>query len=332
LGKRKQQRIGATARSGSALVAALATLALLGGEAVAAAPPTSNQFDRRTARYLDSLPGEPRGTVPLRGSGGLSEGGDVGGPLGLFPERRVVAFYGAPQLRATELGRRKPRAAARRLVRQARPYARHGDRRVVRAFDLTGTIATADRGSDGKYRSRQPDRVIASFLEEIRSRRGRLVLDIQPGRSSALAEMRALRKWIRQPDVDVAIDPEWNVGRRGVPGRTEGSIGARELNRAGRWLAKQVAARELPPKALIVHQFHRGSVRARERLRQFEGVAMTLNFDGIGAPKPKKAGYRNLAREGIFNGFSLFYALDRRLMEPRAVLRLDPVVDYVMYQ
>jgi hypothetical protein len=345
LSTQNEDRMGTTrALSGpiagpAALTAIVLVAALLAAawadRAAAASPPSSEQVERRTARYLDSLPGEPSGAVPLRGrgSGGLSEGdGGTGGVIGLFPERRVVAFYGAPQLRATELGKRKPRGAAKRLVRQARPYARQGDRKVIRAFDLIGTIATADRGGDGKYRTRQPDAVIASFLDEIRKRKGRLVLDIQPGRSSVIEELRAHKKWIRQSDVDVAIDPEWNVGKRGVPGRTDGSIRARELNRAGRWMQKQIAARDLPPKALIVHQFREGSVRGRKKLRHFEGVAMTLNFDGIGSRKAKKTGYRNLAQKGIFNGFSLFYALDRGLMEPRAVLRLDPAVDYVMYQ
>jgi hypothetical protein len=145
--------------------------------------------------------------------------------------------------------------------------------------------------------------------------------------------MRALREWIAEPDVDVAIDPEWNVGRHGVPGKTEGSIGAKEVNRLSRRLAGIVADEDLPPKALIIHQFKTTSVRHKAALRQRRGVAVTLNFDGIGSAKAKKAGYAALSRPGIFNGFSLFYDLDGRpIMSPRKVLRLRPPADYVMYQ
>ena len=56
------------------------------------------------------------------------------------------------------------------------------------------------------------------------------MLDIQPGRSTFSAETAALAGWLAQPDVDLALDPEWNVGPRGVPGQTPGKVGAAEVN------------------------------------------------------------------------------------------------------
>jgi len=202
----------------------------------------------------------------------------------------------------------------------------------VPAFNLIAVIATADPGSDGLYRSRQPAAVIGRYLEKAREIGGRLVLDIQPGRASVMREIRALRPWLEQPDVDISIDPEWNVGRRGVPGRTSGTIGAEQLNRASALLAKIVAAAKLPPKAMIVHQFHAKSVTKRPRVVQRDRVPTMLNFDGIGAPKPKVAGYLNLRQNGLFDGFSLFYDLDSRVMRPEQVLKIDPAPLYVMYQ
>jgi hypothetical protein len=47
------------------------------------------------------------------------------GGRSIFPERRVIAFYGAPQARALgTLGIGSPQQAARRLGRQARAYSR----------------------------------------------------------------------------------------------------------------------------------------------------------------------------------------------------------------
>jgi hypothetical protein len=244
----------------------------------------------------------------------------------------MVALYGAPQLAATIVGRKTPSRAASKLVSQAAAYAGTGRRPVIGAFDLIAVIATASRGSDRKYRVRQDPFVISTYLEQAREIGARLMLDIQPGRANVLAEVRALEPWLVEPDVDLSIDPEWNVGRRGIPGRTEGSIKARKLNRVSAKLQAIVDANALPPKALVVHQFRKRSVRKRRRVTQRPDVDVTLNFDGIGTPPAKKAGYAQLASPRLFNGFSLFYRLDRRLMKPGAVLRLDPEADFVLYQ
>lgn len=294
-------------------------------------PPTAAEVRERTESFLARSPAIGHAAGGTGGIGELPPSPEV--PEGrLLPDNLMVALYGAPQLTATAVGKRSPRGAARRLKKQARPYKRKADRGVVRSINLIGVIATASRGPDGKYRSRQPDEIITKYLRAARSVGARLTLDIQPGRSPVLKELRALRGWLTEPDVDVGIDPEWNVGRRGVPGVTEGSITAEEINKASRWLNRLASAKGLPQKALIVHQFRRGSIKGRRKLKQRPGAAVTLNFDGIGSPAAKRAGYEGLSRQPHFDGFSLFYDRDIGLMRPGAVLRLSPAVDYVMYQ
>ena len=158
------------------------------------------------------------------------------------------------------------------------------------------------------------------------------MLDIQPGRSTFVAELRRLREWVAQPDVDVALDPEWNVGPRGIPGSTEGKVRSREVNAVIRSLAATVKANDLPPKLLVVHQFRRGMVRGRQKLKRREGVQTVLNFDGIGSPRAKANGYEALASGTLFNGFSLFYRRDTPVMDPGAVLALAPEPDFLLYQ
>ena len=158
------------------------------------------------------------------------------------------------------------------------------------------------------------------------------MLDIQPGRARVSDEVGALERWIAEPDVDVSIDPEWEVGPHGVPGRTEGKIRAKEINRISRQIQRIVDANDLPPKALVIHQFHSGSVRKRRDIVQRRDVDVTLNFDGIGSPAAKEAGYRELSSPSLFNGFSIFYSLDTRIMSPRSVLGLEPPVDFLLFQ
>ncbi|HSJ18067.1 MAG TPA: hypothetical protein VK920_08230 [Solirubrobacterales bacterium] len=300
---------------------------MAGSSGVRPQPPTSAEVERGTQRFLDTLDESDRSRARAAGTGGAGRGSKER----LFPDRRLIAFYGAPQMGATILGRKSIGGAKRKLRKQARRYGGAG-MPVIEGMNLVAVIATADRGSDGKYRTRQSNRVIEQYHDAARQLDGRLILDIQPGRSGFMTEVRALDEWLERPDVDIALDPEWNVGKRGRPGRTRGSVNAKALNKLSAYMDKVVARENLPPKALVVHQFHNGSVRKRHKVKQRDDVAVTLNFDGIGGRAAKVAGYERLTRDELFAGFSLFYRLDNGLMTPRQVTRLDPTPNYVLYQ
>jgi hypothetical protein len=230
------------------------------------------------------------------------------------------------------IGRKSVRGAKRKLREEANHFDGRGGRDVVPAFDVVSVIATSCSSRRDLCRTRQDDAVIRRYLRAARDLGGRLILDIQPGRSSFLDEIRALRQWVVRRDVDVALDPEWNVGPHGVPGVDAGSVRARELNRASRYLQGLINDRGLPAKLLVVHQFTKASVRHRGDIRERADVDVTLDFDGIGSPAAKESGYESLSRPELFNGIMLFLRLDTDLMSPRQVLRLSPEPDFVAYQ
>jgi hypothetical protein len=254
----------------------------------------------------------------------------------IFPRHLVVGFYGAPQSpQLGELGIGSPESAAARLRRQAAPYARIAKRkRLLPAFELIATIALAGPGADGLYRSRQRRGVIKRYLRVARRKRMLLVLDIQPGRSKFIDEVRRLRPFLRRPNVGLALDPEWNMGPGGVPGETIGSVDASMVNKVSRLMAKIARRRGLPQKLLVVHQFTPDMVRGKGRLRTRRRVAMVLNADGFGTPAQKRAKYRQLAPRGdaIHPGFKLFYEEDTNLMSPREVMGLKPRPRFVVYE
>jgi hypothetical protein len=251
----------------------------------------------------------------------------------IFPKHRVVAYYGAPQSEELgALGIGTPASAARRLERQAKAYVRP-DRPVLPALELIAVIANADAGQDGLYRTRQTDAVIGRYLRAARRAKALLLLDIQPGASDFFTEATRLKRWLREPDVGLALDPEWRVGPGEVPGQVIGHVDSREVNAVTAWLEKLSAKNDLPEKLVVVHQFTDDMVDDTT-LKARDGLQIVLNADGFGTAPVKKSKYDAFTRRapGFEPGFKLFYEEDVGLMTPRHVLRLRPPPDFVVYE
>jgi hypothetical protein len=276
---------------------------------------------------LATLAGAERSVAP-NGPAELPRGGAT-----VLPDYRVVGIYGAPQSpQLGELGVGSPKSAARRLHRVAKPYEKAG-KLVYPAFELIATIALANPGSDGKYRKRQPARVIRDYLRVAKDRRLLLLLDLQPGRSTFIEEVKHLKGYLRNRNVGIAIDPEWNMGPHGVPGERIGHVSAGMVNRVVRFINRLVRRHDLPQKLLVIHQFTEGMVRRESRIDTPRGVAVVLNADGFGTPSQKREKYAELAEAKPFHpGFKLFYREDTNLMSPKQVLHLRPRPQFVLYE
>ena len=252
----------------------------------------------------------------------------------ILPDKRVVAFYGAPQDRELGvLGIGSPRLAARKLERQAQPYLRRG-RPVLPAFELIAAIVTAEAGDGGDHSIRQEPATIRRYLRAARAHDMLLLLDIQPGYAPFLQEARALERFLKEPDVSLALDPEWSMDPPQLPGQEIGSTDAATINDVSRYLARIVRRYDLPQKLLVVHRFTGDMIEAENELERHRGVALVVNVDGFGDQPNKISKYNEFTR-GVrrrFNGFKLFYEEDVNLMKPKQVLRLQPQPDLVVYE
>ena len=250
----------------------------------------------------------------------------------LLPRTRVVAFYGAPQDKQLgALGIGSPAHAAQRLERVAAPY-RHLGRPVLPAMELLADVAQSEPGQTGLYMARQRDSVIRRYLDAARAHKELLILDIQPGHAEFFAEVLRLEKWLREPDVSLALDPEWHTPG-GVPGQIIGSREAREVNAISFWLERLVQRRNLPQKLLLVHRFTPGMIKGTVKPRR--RVAVTINVDGFGTRVLKRAKYQSFAHlhgRGVFNGFKLFFQEDTRIFRPSQLKVFRPVPDVVVYE
>ena len=199
---------------------------------------------------------------------------------------------------------------------------------------MISTVASGSPEANGLYSTRQSHAVIDRYLSAARRAHALLILDIQPGHADFMSEVKRLEPFLRQPDVGLALDPEWHVAPGEVPGRVIGSMQSSDVNAISTYLASIVREGNLPQKLLVVHQFTDNMVRDKQLLRQTPEVALTLNVDGFGTIPVKVAKYRDFARSRpvTHHGFKLFYKEDPVLMSPREVLRMRPRPELVVYE
>lgn len=316
------------------------TLLLVDGADVRRADASADRLRRHAAlRERVLLLG---GTATITGDASWQVPSVVSGPLLprgghlLFPDWRMVAFYGHHSASAMGvLGETDPDTAYERLWRQALPYAEHGDRPILPTFELIVTVATAGPGTDGDYSAPSAPADVQRYLDAARRHGVYLLLDIQPGRSDFLTEVRRYDRFLAEPDVGIALDPEWRMGPGQVPAQTVGSVDAREVEAVADHVAGIVRAHHLPQKLVVVHQFQNRMIRDKHLLTQRPELALTIQMDGHGSRSQKLDTYRHVSTDDgrWWNGFKLFYDEDQRMFSPRELLEtVRPVPDFVSYQ
>lgn len=255
----------------------------------------------------------------------------------LLPEYRLVGFAGAPGSSALgRLGVGSLDDRAREIVRLGPAYA--GGRKVMPVLELIATVVQGRPGRDGMYRSRTTDAVIASHLAAARRVKGLLLLGIQPGRASFMDEVRHYARWLAEPDVGLALDPEWAMGPGEVPMRVFGSTTGREIDAVAAYASTVVRQRNLPEKVLVFHQLSPSIVTRERDIRRHPGVVVIKSVDGIGSRAMKTSTWSKLTHQlapTVQPGFKLFYTEDRKfgpLMTPVQVLALRPQPAYVLYE
>jgi hypothetical protein len=195
-------------------------------------------------------------------------------------------------------------------------------------------IAPPPNSYDGKWRRRETHQTIDSLLEQARANGFKLILDIQPGHSTVRAEVEYLRQHLQEPDVYLALDPEFAMPDGETPGRKIGRMSARDVNDAIDFLEKIIRERNLPPKVLIVHQFTMKMLADKQNIHDSALVDVVLDMDGFGDRPLKRAIYAmvNRQRPLEFAAIKLFYKEDTNLFAPKEVMALRPDPAVVIYQ
>lgn len=298
----------------------LALVLLLAG----CAAPAVGEEERRAGP--PALPAPPVAEAPRAPE--LPRGG-----RSIFPQHRVVAFYGTAGTDALGvLGEGTPDQAGERLEQVAADFASPG-RTVLPAMELIVTVANSTPGPQGDYSTDISLDEARTYLDAARARRQLLVLDVQPGTSDFLSAARVWEPLLREPDVGLALDPEWRMAPGEVPGEVIGGVSAAEVNEVATWLSGIVRDGDLPQKLFVLHQFTVSMITEPEQLATPPGLAVVQHIDGFGSPENKRGKYAQLQRPAqLHPGFKLFYDEDTPTLSPAETLGLSPPPDLVTYQ
>src|SRR4051812_34425676 len=258
----------------------------------------------------------------------------------ILPAKRIVAFYGNPL--SKRMGILGEVDSAKMLAKLDSEVVRWNkadpDHPVQPALHLIAVVAAGEPGPSGKYRTRMDSALIRRVYNWAKSKNALLFLDVQVGTGTLQEELPRLLPWLRNPDVHLAIDPEFSMKRGDVPGTRIGTFDAADVNYASSLLQELVTKEHTPPKVLVVHRFTRDMLTGYKRIKLDPRVQIVINMDGWGPPHLKRESYRAyVAKYPVeYTGFKLFYKNDTKkgdkLMSPAAVLALNPKPVYIQYQ
>ncbi len=335
------------AATAPALVAAVTATA---GGVGATVVPVGEDDLRGDAATVTAMAQAPRGPVVAAGSGfgpvptltrriRLARTGTQlpGGGQRMFPGRALVALYGHPGGAGLGvLGEQGPDETTRRAATVAAPYAPLYDVPVVPTLEIIATVASGSAGADGNYCNESSVESLRPMVDAATRAGQYVVLDLQPGRADLVDQARRYQSLLEQPDVGLALDPEWALGPDQLPLKQIGSVSAEQVNDVVRWLAGVTAAANLPQKVLVVHQFRPAMVRDVGRLDLgHEEVALLVHVDGQGARLSKESTWSRIVATtpaGVFLGWKNFYDEDPQTASPADTVNRSPRPLMVSYQ
>ncbi len=254
----------------------------------------------------------------------------------LFPENRVLLYYGFPgNPNMGILGEYEPQQVLELLQAEAANYEAADPSRPVKiGFEMIASVAQGDAGQEGKYIADASRAQLDEYVAFTAENDMLLFFDVQMGFREPYEDYSGLEEWLLNPHVHLGIDPEFHMREGELPGQHIGQVTAAEVTEAQHWLADLAAKNNLPPKVLIVHQFHHSMIEEKDQIAPVAGVDLVIDMDGWGPPDMKRETYEVVIKQEPieYHGVKLFYQQDDPLMTPEEIVALDPAPDLVIYQ
>lgn len=259
----------------------------------------------------------------------------------LLPFNRIIAYYGnLYSTRMGVLGQYPEAEMLAKLEGEVKKWeAADPSTPVIPALHYIAVVAQGSAGADGKYRARMPDSEIDKVIAMAAKINAIVFLDVQDGFSTVQSEVPRLEKYLKLPQVHLALDPEFSMKTGIPPGKIVGTMDASDVNFAANYLAQIVEENHLPPKILMVHRYTQKMVTNYKLIKPLPEVQIVMNMDGWGEQAKKIGTYNNfIYPEPVqFTGFKLFYKNDilkpgSAMLTPSALLKLRPQPSYIQFQ
>ena len=321
------------------MAAALLPSLVAGGASVRlidpAASPRAPELSERDLRFFGQLDPTERWNLTSRLFGPELPGGGST----LFPDRRIVAFYGSPvTFRLGLLGEQGPQATIDRIAPLLAAYQIEDGAPVVAGFELIATVADSTPGDDGDYSNELTPDELREWIDVATDNDAFVVIDLQPGRTDFLTQARRYEEFLRLPNVGLALDPEWRLEPDQVHLTQIGSVDAAEINAVGSWLAQLVRDENLPQKVFILHQFNLDMITNRALVETPPELAVVIHVDGQGPLGSKYGTFETMlgAPQGpdqqLWWGWKNFIDEDTPTARPDQVNIVEPLPVVITYQ
>ena len=262
-----------------------------------------------------------------------------GGGTQVFPDRRIIAYYGNPLTgRLGILGETTAERAIERVTERAALYNAEGLPPALPGFEIIVTVASNEEGDDGNYSREMDPEVVRPWIDAAMANDVAVILDLQPGRTDFLTQAKIYEEFLRLPNVGLALDPEWRLKPDQRHLRQIGRVGADEINEVVDYLTTLVHEETLPQKILILHQFNTQMLPERELVNTPPEVAVVIHVDGQGPLFAKYGTWDAMLEAPIGPNQDLFWAWKNFIDEdfptasPGQVNRVEPLPVIVTYQ
>jgi hypothetical protein len=259
-----------------------------------------------------------------------------GGQL-VVPMHRLVALYGHPGVASLgALGQQGISASVARIRKLAASYQALSKSPVVPAFEIITTLATSAAGPGGGYSYETPVASLRPWVKAATAAGMYVILDLQPGRDSLLAQAKLYQPLLELPNVGLALDPEWALKSNQLPLRQIGNVSITDVNSVVNWLGQLTAEYNLPQKLLVLHEFKAGEISDLQGLDTHnDDLAIVMDMDGQGTPGMKQATWNFVTHTtpaGVPFGWKDFFVKDSPMLDPKQTMEHSPQPVMISYE
>jgi hypothetical protein len=255
----------------------------------------------------------------------------------IFPHYRLVALYGTPgEPVLGALGEQSAKASIARVKKMAKQYQPHSKQPILPTLEIITTVAAGDPTSNGDYSRELDAKKLQPWVQAAQKAGVYVVLDLQPGHADFLPQTREYKRLLAEPNVGLALDPEWKLHGDQKPLKQIGHTDAKAVNKVVSWLAGFTKRRDLPQKLLLLHQFRVDMYTHRDKIdTSLPQLTIAIQMDGQGTQAEKLSTWHAILKNpppNVHFGWKNFYDEDHPTRSPKATMQLKPKPWYISYQ